>query len=162
MRHSVFGRKLSRTTDERKRLFTGLVRNLLVCDKIVTSIAKAKAIQPIVEKLITKAKTGTDVNRRYIMGVLGDRSLTVRLIEETKTRFAPRTSGYTRIIKLGKRMGDATDTVLLSFVDERVTADVIAPKTQKEAPAKKEKVEKQVKTKKTVPKKSTKKTAKKA
>jgi len=152
MRHSVFGRKFSRTADERKRLFTGLVRNLLVGDKIITSIAKAKAIQPIVEKLITKAKTGTDVNRRYIMGVLGDKSLTVRLMEETKTRFASRSSGYTRIIKLGKRMGDATDTVLLSFVDERVATTVIAPKTAKAAPAKKEKVEKKVKTKKTAKK----------
>jgi large subunit ribosomal protein L17 len=156
MRHSVFGRQFSRNTDQRKRLFTGLVRDLFVRDAIVTTVAKAKAVQPIVEKLITKAKTGTDVNRRYIMGVFQDKSLTVRLMEESKTRFAPRTSGYTRIIKLGKRGSDASDMAHFSFVDARVTTEVITPKKITSA-----KPEKKTQAKKPAVKKTVKKTGKK-
>jgi len=130
---------------------------MLLRDRIVTSIAKAKAAAPIVEKLITKAKAGGEVNRRQVEAFLSDRFLTTRLFEETKTRFGSRTSGYTRITKLGKRMGDSTDTALLSFVDERVKTEVVAPAT-----AKKEKVTKEKAVKKVAEKKVAKKTAKKA
>ena len=157
MRHSVFGRKLSRTNDERKRLFAGLVRDMFLRDKIITSIAKAKAAAPIVEKLITKAKAGGEVNRRQVEAFLSDRFLATRLLEETKTRFGSRTSGYTRITKLGKRMGDNTDTALLSFVDERVKTEVVAP-----VAVKKEKETKEKTVKKPAGKKAAKKTAKKA
>jgi large subunit ribosomal protein L17 len=158
MRHSVYGRKLSRTKDARKRLFTGLVRDLFAHDRIVTSVAKAKAVQPIVEKLITKAKAGGEVNHRRIEALLLDRALTNTLFDEVKTRFAKRNSGYTRIIKLGKRMGDATNTALFSFVDERVKTEVIAPK--KEGKNETKKVE--AKGKKPAVKKVVKKTVKKA
>jgi large subunit ribosomal protein L17 len=147
MKHSVSGRKFSRTKDERKRLFAGLVRDMLLRDRIITSLAKAKAAAPIVEKLITKAKAGGDVNRRQVEAFLANRSLTTRLFEETKTRFGSRTSGYTRITKLGKRLGDSTDIALLSFVDERVKTEVIAPTV-----AKKEKVTKEKAAKKTAKK----------
>ena len=126
MRHSVYGRKLSRTKNERRRLFAGLVRDLFIRDGIVTTLAKAKAVQPIVEKLITKAKTGTEFKRRQVDAVVTDRQLTASIFEAAKTRFANRTSGFTRIIKLGKKRGDATDTALLSFVDERVVVETIA------------------------------------
>ena len=135
MRHAVYGRKLSRTNNERRRLFAGLVRDLIICDGITTSIAKAKAVQPLVEKLITKAKHGGEANRRRVDAVLTDRKITQALFDWSKTRFADRTSGFTRITKLGKRKGDATDTALLSFVDEKVVVEAIAPKKVKE-PAK--------------------------
>jgi large subunit ribosomal protein L17 len=168
MRHAVFGRKLSRTNNERRRLFAGLVRDLIIRDGITTTIAKAKAVQPIIEKLITKAKRGDEANRRNVDAVLTDRKVTAQLFDEAKTRFASRTSGFTRIIKLGKRKGDATDIALLSFVDEKVVVEAIAPKKTKEvvvdAAAVEEKkpaaVKKEIK--KTVVKKPTKKTAKKA
>lgn len=127
MRHNVFGRKLSRTKNERRRLFAGLTRDLLIHNTITTTVAKAKAVQPLIEKLLTKAKDGSDANRRRVMSIITNRTLTNKLFEEAKTRFAKRTSGFTRIIKAGKRMGDATDTAMLSFVDERVVAEVIAP-----------------------------------
>ena len=127
MRHSVFGRKLSRTKNQRRRLFAGLVRDLLIHDRIVTSVAKAKAVQPIVEKLITKAREGSEANRRRVLAVLTDRELTRKLFDEAKTRFALRTSGFTRIVKAGVRLGDATQTAILSFVDERVIAEVVKP-----------------------------------
>lgn len=139
MRHSVFGKKLSRTANERQQLFAGLVHDLFLRDAITTTLAKAKAVQPIVERLITKAKDGSDGARRRVLRIMDDRALVNRLFEEAKTRFSGRTSGYTRIIKLGKRLGDATDTAMLSFVDERVVTEVVAPKKEeaKAAPAEK-------------------------
>ena len=149
MRHAVYGRKLSRTKNERRRLFAGLIRDLFKQNGITTTLAKAKTIQPMVDKLIGKAKLGTDVARRQIMAEVPDKAVARQLFDEAKTRFASRTSGYTRIIKLGKRRGDATDVAILSFVDERVTTEVIAPvkaeKPQKEV----KKVEKTVKESKT-------------
>lgn len=127
MRHSVYGRKLSRTKNERRRLFAGLVRDLLTHNRITTTVAKAKAVQPMVEKLVTKAKEGSDANFRRVMAILTDRTLVKQLFDDAKTRFAGRTSGFTRIVKAGRRLGDATQTAILSFVDERVIAQTIAP-----------------------------------
>lgn len=155
MRHSVFGRKLSRTTDERKRLFSGLVVDLLVRDSLVTTVAKAKSVQPIVEKLITKAKKGGEVNRRRIIASLGNRKLADQLLSDATTRFAGRTSGFTRVNKVGRRRGDATDTAQISFVDEKMITEVIAPKSKTKA----KEVEK--KEKKTVVKEKTKASTKK-
>jgi large subunit ribosomal protein L17 len=165
MRHAVFGRKLSRTNNERRRLFAGLVRDLFIRDGITTTIAKAKAVQPLVEKLITKAKRGDEANRRRVDAVVTDRKLTAQIFDEAKTRFATRMSGFTRIIKLGKRKGDATDTALLSFVDEKVIVEAIAPVKVKESVAVKTEEKKPVKTlkaKKETIKKPVKKTTKKA
>lgn len=138
MRHSVFGRKLSRTKNERRRLFAGLLRDLILHNAISTSIAKAKAVQPIVDKLITKAKLGKDSDRRNVTAVLIDRKLTEKLFDDANTRFSTRNSGYTRIIKLGKRKSDATEMCMLSFVDENIVVEQIAPKkTAVVAPIKK-------------------------
>jgi large subunit ribosomal protein L17 len=154
MRHSVFGRQLSRNTGTRKRLFTVLVRNLFIRDAIVTTVAKARAIQPIVEKLVTRAKRGSVVDKRHIIAVLGDKSAASRLLTDAKKRFASRTSGYTRIIKLGRRASDASDMVKFSFVDERAAAEVVKPasassdakaKGDKKATAGRPKVKKSVK-----------------
>ncbi len=141
MRHSVFGRKLSRTKNERRRLFAGLIRDLLIHNRITTTLAKAKAVQPLIEKLMTKAREGSDANRRRVNAVLTDRQLTEKFFEEAKTRFSARQSGFTRIIKAGLKRGDATQTAILSFVDERVVVEVVKPKTEEKAP-------KQVKTEK--------------
>jgi len=159
MRHSVYGRNFSRTSDEKKRLFTGLVRSLLLSDSIVTTIAKAKAVQPMIEKLVTRAKLGKPSDLRRVMRIIPDRELAKHLMEDAKTRFAGRNSGYTRIIKLGKREGDATEMVQFSFVDARVVTDVIAPK--KAATSKETKVKKEEKPKKEAVKKTVKKPVKK-
>jgi len=131
MRHSVFGRKLSRTKNERRRLFQGLVRDVLLHGKIRTTIAKAKAAQPIVEKLITQAKDGSRASLGQIEKLLADKRTEAILIADAKTRFANRTSGFTRIIRIGKRLGDATEEAFLQFVDEKVVAEVVAPKAKK-------------------------------
>lgn len=134
MRHRYFGRKLSRTKNERRRLFAGLVRDLIIRDRITTSVAKAKAVQPIIEKLITKARKGTEAARRQMIAMLPDTSVIKTLTEEAKTRFSGRSSGFTRITKLGKRLGDSTDIAILSFVDERVKAEVVKSVSPADAP----------------------------
>lgn len=135
MRHGYFGRKLSRTVDERRRLFMVLVRSLVQHGRIQTSLAKAKAVQPIIERLITKVKRGKTLDISQVRKVLPDKESVARLLAQTKTRFAKRTSGYTRVIRLGLRLGDAGETVLLEFVDQEPEKSVTkATKVTKEAP----------------------------
>lgn len=129
MNHAVYGRRLSRSTDERKRLFSGLSRDLFIHGKIRTTVAKAKAVRPMVEKLITRAKKGSSHDYRLVLAALGDGSVAKKLMDDVKTRFSTRNSGYTRIVRLGKRLGDATEEVYLLFVDEVVPSEVVsAPK----------------------------------
>jgi len=137
MRHSVFGRKFSRTKNERKRLLQGLVRDLLIHGMIKTSLPKAKAAQPMIEKLITKAKDGSRASLNQIEKVLASKDIERALFADAKTRFASRVSGFTRIIHLGKRMGDATEEVLFQLVDEKVIVEVVKPTVKKEVPVKK-------------------------
>ena len=131
MRHSVFGRKFSRTKNERRRLLQGLVRDLLVHGAIKTSLQKAKASQPMIEKLITKAKDGSRASVNQIEKVLASKDIEAALLADAKTRFANRNSGFTRIIHLGKRLGDATEEVLFQLVDEKVVAEVVKPVSAK-------------------------------
>ncbi len=150
MRHGVFGRKLGRNTNERKRLLVNLSREIIKHGSIKTTLAKAKAVQPMVEKLITRAKKGKDA-KSLVFKVLGDKISTEKLMSEAETRFGKRSSGFTRIVKMGKRMGDSAEEALFMFVDEEVKAEVIVPKTEKKAvaekPAEKEKPKKESKPK---------------
>lgn len=128
MRHAIFGRKLHRTKNERQQLFRNLLRALIAHGRLTTTIAKAKSVQPTMEKLITKAKTGTEHARRGILADLGgDKESTQSLMGMAKTRFNQRVSGFTRLVKLGARQGDAAEMVELSFVDAPV---VIEPKKE--------------------------------
>lgn len=127
MRHSVFGRKLSRTKNERRRLLQGLARDLIFRGMIRTTISKAKAVQPLVEKLITRAKKNGAGSIIAIKRVLSDKETEKFLFADAGTRFKTRGSGFTRIVRLGPRMGDAAEEVLLQFVDERVVAEVVKP-----------------------------------
>lgn len=117
MRHRVFGKKLSRTANERRRLFRGLANDLIIQGRIRTTFAKAKAVQPLVERLITKARIGTEAKRREILAVLSNKEATRLLMKYAKEIFVDRTSGFTQIIKLGRRRGDNTEEALLQFVD---------------------------------------------
>lgn len=126
MRHRYFGRKLSRTTNERKRLFQVLVRDLVKHSSIKTTLAKAKAVQPIIEKAITRAKKPGQFTYRILMSQFNDKDTVVKLIEDAKDRFVNRSSGYTRIVKLGLRPGDASTMVAFSFVDAPVIRTPVA------------------------------------
>lgn len=120
MRHSVFGRKLSRSKNERRRLLQGLARDFIRRGSVCTTLAKAKAVQPLVEKLITRAKQGGAGAIIAIKRAISEKETEKLLLSDAGTRFAARGSGFTRIVKLGPRMGDAAEEVMLQFVDEKV------------------------------------------
>lgn len=133
MRHSIKGKKLSRTTDARKQLLRNLAREMVYHGEIRTTLAKAKAVQPIVEKLVTKAKEGSRMQLNKLRSALADRQAEGLLLADVKGRFSARTSGYTRIVKLGPRMGDGSEEALLSFVDVRAQEQKIStPPVKKE------------------------------
>jgi len=132
MRHAYFGRKLSRTKNERRSLLRNLARDLFLKGSLHTTLAKAKAVQPFVEKLITVAKKGTDRKKQEVMQELPYKDVVKKLFLDAETRFASRTSGFTSIVKLGTRMGDNSQTVLLRLVDQDVAISVIPPKETKE------------------------------
>lgn len=145
MRHKVYGKKLSRGTDERRRLFTGLARELFLNDSLRTTITKAKAVQSMIDRLITRAKSGDDQSRRYVMKVLTDKKTSDSVLAQAKTRFHTRMSGFTRIYKLGPRRGDASEVALLRFVDEYVPPKPLLPKGNDDKKKPKKKDEKPLK-----------------
>ncbi len=117
MRHGKQRHKLSRDSAHRKALLRNLSRELIQHERIKTSQAKAKAVKPEVEKLITLAKGGSLHARRQALSTLGqDRFLVHKLFEEIGPRYAERPGGYTRIVKLGPRRSDATEMVFLELV----------------------------------------------
>ena len=117
MRHRRSRHKLSRDAAHRKALLRNLSRDLIEHERIQTSQAKAKAVKPQVERLITLAKRGDLHARRRALCALGqDRFVVHKLFEEVAPRYAERHGGYTRIVKLGPRRSDSTEMVFLELV----------------------------------------------
>jgi large subunit ribosomal protein L17 len=117
MRHQKTRNKLSRDSAHRKALFMNLSRQVFQHERIKTTEAKAKAVKPEVEKLITLAKRGDLHARRQALAALGqDKFVVYKLFEEVAPRYADRDGGYTRILKLGPRKSDATEMVYLELV----------------------------------------------
>jgi large subunit ribosomal protein L17 len=117
MRHRRDRRKLSRSASHRKALLMNLSREVIDHERIQTTEAKAKAVKPEIEKLITLAKRGDQHARRQAMSQLGqDKFVVYKLFEEIAPRYAERPGGYTRIMKLGPRSSDATEMVYLELV----------------------------------------------
>ncbi len=117
MRHGDKVNNLGRTSSHRKALLSGLACQLIENKKIVTTIAKAKALRPYVEPLITKAKENTTHQRRIIFSRLNDKSAVKELFDSVSPKISGRAGGYTRIIKLGKRVGDNAELALIELVD---------------------------------------------
>jgi large subunit ribosomal protein L17 len=117
MRHRKSRHKLSRDTAHRRALLRNLCREVLEHERIKTSQAKAKAVKPKLEKLITLGKRGDLHARRQALSELGqDKFLVHKLFEEVAPRYAERPGGYTRIVKLGPRRSDSTEMVFLELV----------------------------------------------
>jgi large subunit ribosomal protein L17 len=117
MRHRKNRHKLSRDASHRKALLRNLCRDVIQHERIRTSQAKAKAVKPEVEKLITLGKRGDLHARRQALSELGqDKFLVHKLFEEVAPRYAERPGGYTRIVKLGPRRSDSTEMVFLELV----------------------------------------------
>jgi large subunit ribosomal protein L17 len=117
MRHRQSRHKLSRDASHRKALLRNLCREVIQHERIKTSQAKAKAVKPELEKLITLGKRGDLHARRQALSRLGqDKFLVHKLFEEVAPRYAERPGGYTRIVKLGPRRSDSTEMVFLELV----------------------------------------------
>jgi large subunit ribosomal protein L17 len=122
MRHQKAGRKLGRDASHRRALYSNLAGSLIAHGRIETTEAKAKAVKPYAEKMITLGKRGDLHARRLAMAELRSNDIVHKLFTDVAPRFAERAGGYTRIVKLGPRQGDAADMVLLELVDYDPTA----------------------------------------
>lgn len=116
MRHRVAGHKLSRSSSHRKALYRNLVTDLLRFEKIVTTEAKAKATRPIAEQMITLGKQGTLHARRQALAYITDKKVVDKVFTELGPRYGERPGGYTRITRLGSRLGDNAPMTQLELV----------------------------------------------
>src|ERR1700758_5295958 len=117
MRHHRAGKKLGRDSSHRKALYANLAGSLIEHGRIKTTEAKAKAVKPFAEQMITLGKRGDLAARRQAIAKLRSQDVVHVLFAEVAPRFAERPGGYTRIVKLGPRAGDAADMVYLELVD---------------------------------------------
>jgi len=148
MRHRVKGRKLGRTASHRKATLTLLATSLLKHKRIKTTLAKAKETRGFVEKLITKAKKDDLHAKKMVMDVIKDKETVKELFTDIIPKIGDRPGGYTRVIKLGNRLGDAASMAIIELVDyndiatareeERKEVREVKAKEKKEAEAQQE------------------------
>src|SRR5213079_3320062 len=117
MRHHKAGKKLGRDSSHRKALYANLAGALIEHGRIKTTEAKAKAVKPIAEQMITLGRRGGVHNYRQALAFLRSQNVVHKLFNEVGPRFADRDGGYSRIVKLGPRAGDSADMVYLELVD---------------------------------------------
>jgi len=117
LRHRIAGRKLSRPTAHRWALYRNLVADLVKYEKIVTTEAKAKEIRSLAEKMITLGKEGNLASRRRALAFVTDKKLVDKIFNELAPRYVERPGGYTRIVKLGRRVGDGARLAQIEMVE---------------------------------------------
>ena len=122
MRHRMSGRKLNRTSQHRQMLFRNMSQALIKHEQIVTTLAKARELRPVVERLITLGKRGDLHARRQAFARLRDNEMVSKLFDTLGPRYAERQGGYTRIIKAGYRYGDSAAMAVIEFVDRDESA----------------------------------------
>lgn len=147
MRHHVAGRKLGRTSAHRKAMFANMASSLLMHDRIETTLPKAKELRPLADRLVTLGKRATLHARRQAVSIVRDKVAVHRLFAEIAGRFTDRNGGYTRILKLGNRLGDCAPMAILEYVESGKGAD--AAKHSDEHAASKKKATKKPPVKKT-------------
>src|SRR4051794_30725469 len=141
MRHGMVNRKLGRTSAHRNAMFRNQLASLIENERIITTLPKAKELRPQIERLITLGRNDNVHNRRQAARIVQDNHVS-KLFDTLGPRFAERPGGYTRIIKLGPRRGDASEMAILEFIgyepkiEEKPEPTKAAPKKQaKSAPA---------------------------
>lgn len=125
MRHNVQGRKLGRTTAHRIAMFRNQLASLVASERITTTLHKAKELRPLAEKVVTHGRQSSLAARRWVRRWIPDRTLVSKVFDEIGPRFKDRPGGYTRIVKLGPRKGDAAEMAVLEFVERAGAA--VAP-----------------------------------
>ena len=144
MRHGKSGRKLNRTSSHRKAMFANMAAALIKHEQITTTVAKAKDLRPIVEKLVTLGKRGDLHSRRRAISKIRDVDMVGKLFDVIGPRYKERQGGYIRIMKAGYRYGDNAPIAVIEFVDRDMdakgkdsgpTADFVADDSADEAAA---------------------------
>jgi large subunit ribosomal protein L17 len=130
MQHNRAGRKLGRTTAHRLAMFSNQLASLMTHERIETTISKAKELRPLAEKLITAAKNDDVAARRRVYRWIPDHLTVKKVFETIAPRFVDRPGGYTRILKLGPRRGDAAEAAILEFVDYKFEAKEKGPRKE--------------------------------
>ena len=137
MRHQKAGKKLGRDASHRKALYSNLAGSLIVHGRVKTTVAKAKAVRPIAEKMITLGRRGDIHARRQALAYLRSQEVVHQLFADVAPRYADRPGGYTRIVKIGPRPGDSAPMAYLEFVDHvpRAPAAPVGAREPEEAVA---------------------------
>ncbi|GBD27752.1 50S ribosomal protein L17 [bacterium HR30] len=135
MRHLKAGRKLSRTSAHRKALMRNLATALVEREQIKTTDAKAKELRRVVDHLITLGKRGTLHARRQAAAILRSKGAVKKLFDELAPRFAQRNGGYTRILKFGRRLGDAAPISVVEFTERGADERSASSKARKAEPS---------------------------
>lgn len=117
MRHRVSTRRLGRCSAHRRAMLGNMAASLFIEGSITTTVSKAKELRRVAEKLITKAKSGQITDRRLVIARMPHKEAVAKLFNELGPKYADRNGGYTRIVKLGARLGDATEMAVIQLVD---------------------------------------------
>ncbi len=135
MRHGVALKKLNRTASHRTAMFANMAAALIKHEQIVTTLPKAKALRPVVEKLVTLAKRGDLHARRLAASRIRDEDMTKKLFDTLGPRYKTRSGGYIRVLKAGFRHGDNAPVAVIEFVDRDESAKGVnsGPKVERHA-----------------------------
>jgi len=126
MRHRKAGRKLGRTSSHRDAMLRNMVTSLLDQERIVTTVPKAKEARRLAEQMITLGKRGDLHARRQAMAYIRSENTVAKLFSQLSSQYADRQGGYTRIIRTGKRIGDAADMAIIELVDYKESVEKVA------------------------------------
>lgn len=143
MRHNNKGRKLGRTASHRKATLEAISSALLKYKRIRTTVAKAKEARTFVEPLITRAKENSVYARRHVARFIKDKEVVKELFSEIVPKIGERPGGYTRVVKLGRRLGDAAEIAILELVDYNEVANIKAAEKKEKKEEKKQKAAKE-------------------
>ena len=144
MRHRNAGFKLGRNTSHRRALLRNLVTSVIVEDRVVTTVAKAKAVRPHVEKMITLGKKGDLHSRRQALSFLQTDKAVTRLFETVAPRYKERQGGYLRIVRTGFQQGDGADKAFIELLDAETQLDAKRQKREDMKTKKRAELEKQL------------------
>lgn len=135
MRHKLAGYKLKRNVAARRSLFRGLVTSIIEHERVITTVPKAKAVRPLVEKMITLAKRDMLHTRRQAAAFVETPAALKKLFDKLGTRFGQRPGGYTRIVRLGNRKGDGAEQAMIELVGSELVKRAAEPRSKKESTA---------------------------
>jgi large subunit ribosomal protein L17 len=124
MRHNKSGKRLGRNTPHRTAMLRNMVTSLFDHEKITTTDARAKELRKVVDRMITLGKRGDLHARRQVLSVIRDQKIVAKLFDQIGPRYKDRPGGYTRIVKIGSRLGDNAPQSIIALVEEEITSQV--------------------------------------